>query len=302
VSNPNHRPADGRDNPRPLGRGAGWRLVLIVPALCLLTACATQPKEAAVRSAEHRAVWPRTTVAERPFDGDTIFIERDGERMRAWVLPSDDDRSGEALEFFSGDREKIARVIADERGEPRGFVAANGRTHLADPAFRAYDATDPVSNQGARYFGDRSHFVDFAAEPIAIADAGGSCELELRSIRVQRQRGDAGRQPDRVREKLLMYLDTSRPECRGGRWESSILSAMDLGDGTALLTMPAYAVRVRMSDFAPAGKISALKIMDGARIRAMLRELRQDEGVVDPNGMLTTRLGRTGTGRPARQR
>ncbi len=299
---PNHRPMDGCDNPRPPGRGFGWRLALVAPALCLLTACATQAKEVAARSAEHRAAWPRTTVAERRFDGDTIFIERDGERMRAWILPSRDDRSGEALEFFSGDREKIARIIADERGEPRGFVAENGRTHLATPAFRAYDATDPVSNEGARYFGDRSHFVDFAAEPIAIADAGGSCELELRPIRVERQRGDAARQPDRVREKVLMYLDTSRPECRSGRWESSVLSAMDLGDGTVLLTMPAYAVRVRMSDFAPAGKISALRVMDGARIRAMLRGLRQDEGVMDPNGMLTTRFGRTGTGRPAAQR
>jgi hypothetical protein len=225
-----------------------------------------------------------------------MFIERDGNRLRAWILPSSDSPGGEALEFFSGDRQTIVRVLTGERGEPSGFVAANGRTHLATPGSRTYDATDPVSNDGARYF------VDFAADSIVIADTAGACELDLRPIGVLRQRDRAPPQRGAMRERVLMYLDTSRAECRSGRWESSVLSAMDLGDGTVLLTMPAYAVRVRMSDFAPVGKTSQIRAIDGARVRALLRVANRGEAVADPNGLLIRKLGRAATGGPANQR
>lgn len=223
-----------------------------------------------------------------------MFIERDGDgALRAWILPDADD-GGEALEFFTGTRQRVASVTKGADGRIGGFIAEGGRTHVADPRATMYDATDPTANGGARYFGGNGDFVDFFQDPVTLQDADGACELELQPIRVLHDaKGGRTGDPATV-EKIVMYRESPTEACPRGHWMSSPSAALDLGDGTMLLAMPSRVVRLRLSDLAPVGTAPGLHVIDAARAKAIVATMRGPSGVADPNDRFGERIGAGG--------
>lgn len=220
-----------------------------------------------------------------------MFIESGGAEFRVWILPAGD---GQALEFFSGARVDMASVQRGDDGRVRGFVTADGRAHVADPRGRAYDASDANANDGARYFGSGGYFIDFFQDTLRAADADGGCDLELQPVRILHQ-PDGGRPGSgKARDRILMFRESPFAQCPNGRWVSWIRAALDLGDGTILLTMPSNVVRVRMSDFAPSGSAPEFKVMDAERIKAVVEDIEVRGGIADPNEYLSRKLAAGG--------
>jgi hypothetical protein len=279
------------------------RAVLVMLATCALCACALRgPADAAKPSVAQstapavaglgaKRAWPESAMASRAFDGGWMFVERDGLAPRAWILSAD---GGQALEFFSGARTDLASLQRDDDGRVRGFVTADGRAHVADPGMRAYDAGDSSANGGARYFGSGGYFIDFFQDALRAVDTDGGCDLELQPVRIL-HRPDASRPGSgKARDRILMFREAPFAQCPSGRWVSWPRAALDLGDGSLLLTMSSKVVRVRMSDLAPLGSAPEFKVMDAESIKAVVEDINVRGGIADPNEYLSRKLAAGG--------
>lgn len=271
------------------------RLASVALALCMANACASHaPGPDRANNVGIRFDWPETAETARAFGGGNMFIERDEGTVRAWVMPSADHDAGQALEFFSGELQKVASRQADDSRRVQGFVDENGRSHVAAAESYVYDATDPTANDGARYFGGRGYFIDFFQDTLYAQSSGGTCDLELQPIRIQHQLDPDRPSKSAIYDKILMYLDEPSAECPNGRWMSEPRAALDLGDGTMLLTMPSQVVRVRMSDLLPLASAPRFKVIDAEKIKAVVEDIKARGDIADPNEYLSRKLAAGG--------
>ena len=124
----------------------------------------------------------------------------------------------------------------------------------------------------------------------------GLCPLELTVVGHRSGAKDVSTQDENAWTKIPMYLEPPSADCPNGRWASDIRSALDLGDGTLLLTLGEYVFRLRMSDFSPIGEAPMLRIADAQRIKSAVDRIKTQK-IQDPNAYLSLILaiGRTPT-------
>lgn len=229
-------------------------------------------------------VWPVDAVAQRKFTGEQMFVEYIEGRWTAWVISAPAAGQAEALDFFTGERMPV--LIEQVPGPRRAFIFndAKGRTHrwIEGSSFLIDDPDG--NNGGAMYFGDDNNFLDFR-DSLYAEGMQGLCPLELTVVGHRSGAKDASTQDENAWTKIPMYLEPPSADCPNGRWASDIRSALDLGDGTLLLTLGEYVFRLRMSDFSPVGEAPMLRIADAQQIKSAVDRIKAQK-IQDPNAYI----------------
>ncbi len=238
-------------------------------------------------------VWPVNAVAQRKFTGEQMFVEHIEGQRTAWVISAPAAGQAEALNFFTGERMPV--VIGQVPGPQKAFMFtdAKGRTHrwIAGSSFLADDSNG--NNGGAVYFGDDNNFLDFR-DSLYADGMQGLCPLELTVVAHRPDAGDASTQDETAWTRIPMYLEPPSADCPNGRWASDIRSALDLGDGTLLLTLGEYVFRLRMSDFSPVGEAPMLRITDAQQVKPAVDRIKAQK-IRDPNAYLSSILASSDT-------
>jgi hypothetical protein len=275
-------------------------------ALCLLSAMSCTSSADSHRHADDRAVaaaevappakaqsngygpvvWPKLSTAQRLFSGEQMFIDRKDGMWNAWVVSVPKDGRAEAMNFFTDERIEVTFESVDTL--PRTFKITDKRgrswTWEAGSSFLIFDPND--NNSGAMYFGDDRNFIDFR-DSLYADGMRGLCPLELRIV----SRTPKARETKQNASwsKIPMYFESASEDCPNGKWVSDIGSALDLRDGTMLITLGEYVVRMRFADLSPVGSAPRLRVESARDIRALIRRM-ESEGSDDPNGYLSRSL------------
>jgi hypothetical protein len=275
-------------------------------ALCLLSAMScTSPADSHRREGQRAATvadaapatkaqsnryspisWPKLSIAQRQFSGEQMFIDRKDGKWSAWVVSVPKGSRAEAMNFFTGEQievtfERIEAIpmtykITDKRG--RSWTWQAGSSFLTDDR--------DGNNSGARYFGNDRYFIDFQ-DSLYTEGLKGRCPLELAIVKgIPKNEHD---KRNAYWSKFLMYFDPPSQDCPNGKWESDIRSALNLRDGTMLVTIGEYVVRLRFSDFSLVGKSTKIRVENTQDIRPVVARM-ESEGVDDPNDYLARSL------------
>ncbi|MGN6150891.1 MAG: hypothetical protein ACTHOH_02635 [Lysobacteraceae bacterium] len=272
-------------------------------ALLLAAACSSSPAPAATTAAatvQHAASvpampgtdieaaprWPRTDIAERRFDGDRLFIEREGNTWRAWAVSSPAQGRARAMEFFTGAVIE-GRLDADDR-PPRHYMLTDdaGKPHrwLAEASFQP--RPDPGDGNGAMYFGHGDIALGFG-DTVFAGDPQGLCPLELHVV--ARKPGKDRTDISSAWAKVAMHHAPPDGDCPSGEWVSEVRSALDLRDGTFLAAIGDYIYRLHMADLSPVGQARSLRVIDASAASNIARRISAGK-TEDPNGDFTPSL------------
>lgn len=216
-------------------------------------------------------LWPVTTVAQRAFAGEQIFVEVSNGRKIAWVLSSPEGVSEEALDFFSGDVVRARLVYSPDGHTEPEFIGKDGKRHRPADGI-GFRFKDPRPG-GAIPVGDPTDngFVAFSSETLRFKDIPRGCLPDF--IMVSRTRG-TGVNPETLWKKVPLYREQPSAKCPQGRWNSLIGTALDLGDGTMLVTTTTRLVaRLRLHDLSPAGNAPDLHILSAQAVEALISEV-----------------------------
>lgn len=253
-------------------------------------ASGTQAQPVAHAEASSRAegmpTWPKIETALRQFPGEQMFIDRKGGRWAAWVVSVPSGNQAEAMEFFTGQRMTVTFEAIETLPRTYRIIDPQGlsRTWQAGASFLVDDRDG--NNGGAIYFGDAGNAIDFR-ESLYVEGRQGRCPLELSVI--SRMPTGQVRIPHATASKVLMYLDAPSADCPNGKWVSDIHSALDLRDGTMLVTLGDYVVRLRHEDLLPVGDANGVLVRDASDIRALIARMTP-ENAADPNHGLSQML------------
>lgn len=220
--------------------------------------------------------WPNNGIAQRELGNDsgfmwTMFVEeRDGRRV-VWVVRNTVKGKGEAMDFFSG---KVIEVVT---GESEGTHAVEAFVDMDGVRHESGDGPDFGWGPEGRY-GARRANINFRS--------GGLGDQPIDDDKYSLDTYD--REPDWGSGD---YVWTKIPFFRSahGHWNTCLLPALDLQDGTILVTSEKYVFRLNASDFLPFGSAPALHIRDLAEVKPVLDEARRRQ-VTDLDTFLTTEL------------
>lgn len=228
--------------------------------------------------------WSNYGPAERRFDaGFVMFAEYRDARWHAWIpsywwswtgpeQPSwqdGDPERGYALEFFSGEvveavfrRNEIGEAVA-------AFTGADGIEHVPS-AFNGRPAmrSSPLLRDGR--IGDLVFVDDWWRTPGPPDD----CTSQVPLVQKLDRDGSAA-----WRLVLLRHFPATAA-CPHGTWYSEPRAALDLQDGTFLLSMEDRVVRLSFADLSPVGTGATLRVVDAD----VFMEVVSAQG--DPNELL----------------
>jgi hypothetical protein len=208
--------------------------------------------------------WPNNGIAERELgDGEdtwpeNMFVEHEDGRWIVWVLMSPVHGPAKAIDFFSGE---VVSAKVKKPGEYNdSFVDAQGITHksVVHPAF---SFKDPRPGGG---LGD----IDFSGDTLTF---GADVPCAPFDLKVSRRM--ASDDETAAWSKVPLYKTNPWPEaCPGGVWDSFVSTALDLRDGTMLITAGKYIFRVRQADMSPVGEAPHLNVVDEVDVRRVMEQ------------------------------
>ncbi|MDR6937866.1 hypothetical protein [Luteibacter sp. 3190] len=218
---------------------------------------ATVPRNEAVAD----PVWPDNGVAQRELGDGTnwledLFVEHVGDEWTAWAVmrPPNGQTVGKAIDFFSG---KVLDVTGDFDSQyVESFVDSEGVEHK-QTLDRVFHFKDP--RPGGRVLG-----VDFGASELTVP-RGKKPSIDLTTYRRESEGGTV------AWSKVPMYRCVS---CPLGCWDAFFGTALDLRDGTMLVTGGRYVFRLRADDFSPVGKAPGLHVFDEAEVQRAIEDAK----------------------------
>jgi hypothetical protein len=226
-------------------------------------------------------IWPNNGTAERELgDGEetwpeSMFVEHINGRWTVWVLMSPGHGGAKALDFFSGN---ILSVTVGNPGEYNdAFVDEQGVLHRRanHPSF---DYKDPRPGGGVAG-------ITFSGSAMSFDSPVGCASLYLSAA--QRIASD---HKTIIWSKVPLYKSNARPEsCADGVWDSLVNTALDLRDGTLLITAGKYIFRIHREDMSPVGDAPHLRVVDEADVKRAV-ELSKELGIRDASSYLTQEL------------
>lgn len=217
-------------------------------------------------------VWPVNTVGQRKFTGEQMFVEEKNGRKIAWVLSATGNENEEALDFFSGRVVPVTpKYSRDGHPEPE-FIDSDGKRHrpIANAAFRFKDprpgGSMPIGDP------DDAGYIVFSSETLRFTGMRQrGCLPDF--VVISRIRG-AGATPETLWKKVPLYREAPSDSCPEGRWNSLIHTAMDLGDGTMLVTTTtSLTARLRQDDLTPVGDTPDLEIIAAETVKSLIAEV-----------------------------
>ncbi|SEN52241.1 hypothetical protein SAMN02800694_3655 [Luteibacter sp. UNCMF331Sha3.1] len=216
-------------------------------------------------------VWPDNGIAQRELGDGTdwledLFVEHVGDEWIAWAVmrPPNGQTVGKAINFFTGD---VLDVTGDfDSAYVGSFIDAKGVEHK-ETLDQVFDFKDPRPGGG---LGE----IDFAAPYLEIP-RGNRSSIDLRTYRREAEVGAKV-----IWSKVAMYRCV---ECPDSEWEAFFSTALNLRDGTMLVSGGKYVFRLRMDDFSPVGRAPALHVFDEADVQRAIDDAkaRQVENVFD---------------------
>lgn len=230
-----------------------------------------------------RPAWPSDGVAQRAFKGEQMFVEKIDGKWHAWVVSTEDTwepdwrvatstpRTGEALDFFSGER-----MLVFPGGDPDGraspdFTTLKGVYH-GETRWSGKAGGEVLKGLTNRYFSDLEFDVGFKNT----ARSRPKCPEFLPAVRkVDKVSGEE------IWRKVVLYRYPPSAGCPNGSWESILLTALDLGDGTFLATTPEHVIRLSFEDLRPAGTVTNLYVVDTHILEDVLEEGYDPHALID---------------------
>jgi len=227
-------------------------------------------------------VWPDNGIAERELgDGDgtfpqNMFVEYTKGKWHAWVIMVNTQGPAKALDFFSG--EVLENVKVESPGGYNDwFIDAQGLKHT-DNTDIAFHYKDPRPGGGLGG-------ISFDKDTL---DSEAKFRCASLSLDVSQRLSEQGDQILWSKVPLYRKADSS-PKCPEGVWDSLINTALDLRDGTLLITGGKYIFRVREFDMAPVGSAPHLHVIEASEVRRVLQKA-SDHDVTDIGIYLTKQL------------
>ena len=226
-------------------------LALALPGASVAQTAGNQPAKPA---------WPDNGIAQRMLPGAyNMFVEQDEHgQWHAWVMNGDGE-DAQALDFFSGKQMHVKAQVQDNGQQSRFFVDPAGGVH--GPLDKGFDFTlpNPGGFRGGIWFGGS----DFSLK-------GSNSRCIASFIGVQGGSDDEKIDHPTWTKIPIYHVDARANGCPSGYLKSSINTALDLDDGTFLVTMGCWIFRLRKSDLSPAGSAPGLRIVDKAELQAAI--------------------------------
>jgi len=201
-------------------------------------------------------VWPDNGIAQREVGNgeewpENFFVEHVEGKWTAWAVarPPHGETKGKALNFFTGE---VLDVTGDFDAQYIGsFIDENGVEH--------HDTSDKTFYfKDGRPGGAAGENIDFSSPELTIP-RGDKHPIWLETY--QRKNHDHTKV---IWSKVPMYRCAS---CSMDDWESFFSTAIELGDGTMLVSARKYVFRLRTDDFSPVGRADALHIFDESDVK-----------------------------------
>jgi hypothetical protein len=235
-----------------------------------------------------KPVWPHIDVAQREFEGSQMFVENDKGVWRAWVLSQSDDERGDVMDFFSGERQQVQLRYYKDGHQKDEFVDARGHVHRN---VMALGFKDPRPGGGISPNGWNGPRIQINHSLIRHDSDSPCLENFYTTRRIPSLENDA----ETVWRKVLLYREASKAGCAHGTWESLINTALDLGDGTMLVTAGRFVFRLRMVDMSPVGSAPALRVVDATAIEALIQRYKNGLAASDLYDYLASQLNLAGS-------
>jgi hypothetical protein len=171
---------------------------------------------------------------------------------RSWQVA----RLGYALDFFSGETMPVKADLLDNGDQDRSFTDAKGGFHIGED--KGFDF---------QWRGGLASGVDLAAETLSLKGTDYQCFTGLGGV----SGGGKDNSGHSKWTKIPIYHINPRPgACPSGSYASGIDSALDLDDGTFLVTMGCWVFRLRKSDLSPMGSAPGLRVVDATDVQATI--------------------------------
>jgi hypothetical protein len=233
------------------------------------------PNPQAPAVAKNASKWPRIDTAQRLFSGEEMFVEKTSTGLVAWVLSMPGNSPAQALDFFSGRTIPIKPSFYPDGRSKSEFRDANGKRHriTTDEDYR-FNGPSPG---GTVIIGDilDGDFIDLSSESIWFhsPEVNFHCVFGL-DVTSRFKEAKSNRVV--MWRKIPLYREAPSKTCPGGVFKSLIGTALDLRDGTMLVTTTTSLVfRLNKNDLSPAGDAPGLRVVDAEKIEALERDAEQ---------------------------
>ncbi|RDS81031.1 hypothetical protein [Dyella psychrodurans] len=225
--------------------------------------------------ARPKPVWPGNGIAQREFpNGSNMFVENDHGTWRIWVLELVNGDYVQALDFFSGECMRVKVKFSPDGEQDFAFTDAKGKFHTATD--EGFHFTGPVA-------GDLNDVV-FGRRALRFEGTNNSCDVTLGAVITCYQAAD------NRWSKFPIYRIAAVPTgCHSGNLDSLVDTALDLDDGTFLVTEGCYVFRLRKSDLSPVGSAPALRVVDESAVQAVIDQAK-GKSIDDATGYLAKAL------------
>lgn len=225
---------------------------------------------------EPNPVWPDNGIAQRELgDGedspDSLFVEYVGDKWIAWALIATKDGPTKAINFFTG--EIIDVTVKMQLAYTGSFTDSRGVTHTT-ARHRGFHYKDP---RPGGVLGD----IRFAHRNVDRPENIRSGPIWFDTY--QRMSDD----DTRVIWSKVPFYESNDFGRRG--WDTLFGTALDLNDGTMLVSAGKYVFRLRQDDLTPVGSAPALHIVDESELLRVLDEAK-GRVVEDGDTWLTEKL------------
>lgn len=222
-----------------------------------------------------KPVWPDNGIAQRKLPGAyNMFVEQDEHgQWHAWAM-NGYGKDAQAVDFFSGEQIHVEAGLRDDGQQSRDFVDLRGIVH------------GPQS--------DRFMFSQGSLPGINISDelslnfSDSQCPASFLGLKGLSENDPLGNHP--IWKKVPIYHVAPRAkDCPSGYLRSSIETAMDLEDGTFLVTMNCWVFRLRKSVLSPVGSAPALHVVNQTALQVAIDQAKGKD-VQDANAYLARAL------------
>jgi hypothetical protein len=214
-----------------------------------------------------KPVWPDNGVAQRMLPGAyNMFVEKDDQgQWHAWAMNGDGE-DAQALDFFSGKQMHVKAGLLDNGQQSRDFVDTAGGVHTPQDKGFMFTLSGAGGLPGGIEFGGDDFSLEGAADT--------NCSTSFISVKGGVSDDDPMAKHPKWKKVPIYHVAARKGGCPSGYLRSSISTALDLEDGTFLVTMNCWVFRLRKSDLSPVGSASGLRIVGESALQAAIEQAK----------------------------
>ncbi|MFA0925084.1 hypothetical protein [Xanthomonas fragariae] len=239
-------------------RKIGFAIVGSALGLALANASMAQPK--ASQKATSKPAWPNNGIAQRTFPhGSIMFVEKENGKWHAWILELKKGDYVQAIDFFSGNQMRVKVKLMEDGTQDFAFTDASGKIHAGEDNGLSFKGPSRNSSMG---------YYTFDGPSLNLQAGNPSCDVYLNAI------NSPDEAPNKWSKVLIYHASPVKTGCPSGRFKSLINTALDLEDGTFLVTQGCWVFRLHKSDLSPVGSAPSLHIIDTDTLKTAINQAK----------------------------